>query len=183
MYYYIMYYINTLATAPSNIKRYLQVVEGKERLWLPSLLLDVLDAVPPRLLRVHDDGVHVLPQHLGDGDLVLLLRGLAQVDQTAVLHGETRRRREQCEFRRCSMRTLQKGGGVVGLVKGGVLPYHGARVQPLDALHDLGLALLAAVLLPVDPGVPQLLHDLRGGERGGCESLTADNGSHTPICI
>ena len=75
-----MYFISTLATTVSSTKkkkRYLQVVEGKESLGLPSLLLDVLDAVPPRLLRVHDDGVHVLPQHLGDGDLVLLLRGLA----------------------------------------------------------------------------------------------------------
>ena len=50
--------------------------------------------------------------------------------------------------------------------EGGGLPYHGARVQPLDALHDLSLALLAAVLLPVDPGVSQLLHDLRGRKKG-----------------
>lgn len=68
---------------------YLQVVERKERLGLSSLLLDVLDAVSARLLRVHNDGVHVLPQHLGDSDLILLLSGLAQVDQTAVLRGET----------------------------------------------------------------------------------------------
>ena len=63
----------------------LQVVQGQEGLGLSSLLLDVLDTVSPRLLRVHDDGVHVLPQHLGDGYLVLLLGGLAQVDQAAVL--------------------------------------------------------------------------------------------------
>lgn len=39
-------------------------------------------------------------------------------------------------------------------------PHHGAGIQPLDAVHDLSLALLAAALLAVDAGVPQLLHDL-----------------------
>lgn len=38
--------------------------------------------------------------------------------------------------------------------------YHRARVETLDALHDLGLALLPAALLSVDAGVPQLLHHL-----------------------
>lgn len=69
---------------------YLQIVEGQEGLRLSSLLLDVLDAVSAGLLRVHDDGVHVLAQHLGHGDLKLLLSGLTQVDQTAVLQGRGR---------------------------------------------------------------------------------------------
>ncbi|KAF3860413.1 hypothetical protein F7725_000668, partial [Dissostichus mawsoni] len=36
-----------------------------------------------------------------------------------------------------------------------------ARVESFDALHDLRLALLATVLLPVDSGVSQLLHHLQ----------------------
>lgn len=64
---------------------HLQIIEGEEGLGLPPLLLDVLDAVAPCLLRVDDDGVHVLAQDLGDGDLVLLLGGLAEVDETPVL--------------------------------------------------------------------------------------------------
>jgi len=66
---------------------------------------------------------------------------------------------------------------------GAAAAYHRARVEPLDALHDLSLALLPAVLLPVDPGVSQLLHNLRGHRRRCCEmqSLTANHYSHTPI--
>lgn len=64
---------------------YLQVVERKEGLRLSSLLLNVLDTISARLLRVDDDGVHVFAQHLRHGDLIFLLSGLAQVDQTAVL--------------------------------------------------------------------------------------------------
>lgn len=41
------------------------------------------------------------------------------------------------------------------------LPYHRARVESFDTLHDLSLALLATVLLPVDSGVSQLLHYLQ----------------------
>lgn len=39
--------------------------------------------------------------------------------------------------------------------------YHRARVQSFDALHDLSLALLTTVLLPVDSGITQLLHYLQ----------------------
>lgn len=41
------------------------------------------------------------------------------------------------------------------------LSYHRARVESFDALHDLSLALLATVLLPVDSGVSQLFHYLQ----------------------
>ena len=39
--------------------------------------------------------------------------------------------------------------------------YHRAGVKSFDALHDFSLALLATVLLPVDPGIAQLLHYLQ----------------------
>lgn len=64
---------------------YLQVVEGEEGLRLSSLLLDVLDTVSARLLRVNNDGVHVLAQHFGHSDLIFLLSGLAEVDETTIL--------------------------------------------------------------------------------------------------
>lgn len=64
---------------------YLQVVQRKKGLRLSSLLLNVLDTISARLLRVHDDGVHVFAQNLRNGDLIFLLSGLAQVDETAVL--------------------------------------------------------------------------------------------------
>ena len=64
---------------------HLEVVEGQEGLGLSSLLLDVLNTISAGLLRVNDDGVHVLAQHFCHGNLILLLSGLAQVDQTAVL--------------------------------------------------------------------------------------------------
>lgn len=41
------------------------------------------------------------------------------------------------------------------------ITHHRARVQSFDALHDLSLALLATVLLPVDSGISQLLHHLQ----------------------
>lgn len=59
---------------------HLEVVERKEGLRLSSLLLDVLDAISASLLRVNNDGVHVLAQHFGHSNLILLLSGLAQVD-------------------------------------------------------------------------------------------------------
>lgn len=51
--------------------------------------------------------------------------------------------------------------------------HHQTRVQPLDALHDLGFALLPTVLLPVDPGVSQLLHHLWGHDHIRPPSHTA----------
>lgn len=42
-----------------------------------------------------------------------------------------------------------------------MLPYHRARVKSFDTLHDLGLALLTTVLLPVNSGISQLLHYLQ----------------------
>lgn len=41
------------------------------------------------------------------------------------------------------------------------ITHHRARVQSFDALHDLSLALLATVFLPVDSGISQLLHHLQ----------------------
>ena len=38
--------------------------------------------------------------------------------------------------------------------------YHRTRVQALDAFHNFCLSLLAAALLAVDAGIPQLLHYL-----------------------
>lgn len=70
---------------------YLQIVEGQEGLGFTTLLFDVLDAVASGLLRVYDDGVHVLPQNLGHSDLVLLLSGLAQIDESPVLQTDRNR--------------------------------------------------------------------------------------------
>lgn len=42
-----------------------------------------------------------------------------------------------------------------------VFPYHRARVQSFDTLHDLSLALLTTVLLSVDSGITQLFHYLQ----------------------
>lgn len=41
-----------------------------------------------------------------------------------------------------------------------MLSHHRARVKSFDTLHNLCLALLATVLLSVNPGVSELLHDL-----------------------
>lgn len=38
--------------------------------------------------------------------------------------------------------------------------HDGAGVEAFDAVHDFGFALLAAALLAVDAGVPELLHHL-----------------------
>lgn len=67
---------------------HLKVVERKEGLRLSSLLLDVLNTVSASLLGVNNDGIHVLSQHFGHSDLILLLSGLTQVDQTAILETE-----------------------------------------------------------------------------------------------
>lgn len=64
---------------------HLQIIEGEESFGFSPLFLDVLDTIAPRLFRIHDDGVHVLPQDLRHGDLIFLLRWLAQVDEAAVL--------------------------------------------------------------------------------------------------
>lgn len=40
------------------------------------------------------------------------------------------------------------------------VPYHRARIESFYTLHDLGLTLLATVLLPVDSGISKLLHHL-----------------------
>lgn len=72
-----------LLSVLSNI--HLKVVQRKEGLGLSSLLLDVLNAVSAGLLRVNNDGVHVLAQYFGHSNLVLLLSGLAQVNQTTIL--------------------------------------------------------------------------------------------------
>lgn len=64
------------------------------------------------------------------------------------------------------------------------VPYHRARIESFYTLHDLGLALLATVLLPVDSGVSKLLHHLnhspiiRGFIRGATigDVFTSHNG-------
>lgn len=45
-----------------------------------------------------------------------------------------------------------------------VLTYHWSGIESLDALHDLGFALLPAVLLSVYTSVTELLHHLHGGK-------------------
>lgn len=131
---------------------YLQVVKRKEGLRLSPLFLYVLNAISAGLLRVNNDGIHVFSQHLGHRNLILLLSGLAQVNKTAVLdRGRVRLRKGDI------MRRIRPSGNCM-MIR---VLYHGARVQSFDALHDLSLALLTAVLLPVDSGVTQLLHYLQ----------------------
>lgn len=64
---------------------HLQVVKRQEGLRLPTLFLDILNTVPACLLRVHDNGIHVLAQNLGHSNLVLLLCGLTEVNEASIL--------------------------------------------------------------------------------------------------
>lgn len=66
----------------------LDVVERQEGLGLEHALLQHLDAAARRLLGVDDDGLHVLAEHLGDGHVVALVRGLAHVDHAVVHAGD-----------------------------------------------------------------------------------------------
>lgn len=68
-----------------NCRKHLEIIQRQEGFRFSSLLFNVLDAVTAGLLRVHDDGVHVFAQHFGNGDLVLLLSGLAQIYEPAIL--------------------------------------------------------------------------------------------------
>lgn len=75
---------------PAQTRPHLQVVQRKKGFGFSALLFNVLDAVATRFLRVHDDGVHVFAQNFSDGDLEFLLRGLAEVNQSAVLENGER---------------------------------------------------------------------------------------------
>lgn len=130
---------------------YLKVVKRKEGLRLSSLFLNVLNTISAGLLRVNNDGIHVFSQNLRHSNLILLLSGLAQVNETAIL-------------KRGTVCLLKWHEDVDQLSRNCIIfrfPHHRARVQSFDALHDLSLALLTTVLLSVDSGVTQLLHYLQ----------------------
>ena len=59
-------------------------VEWQEGFGFASLLLHILDAFLARGFRVHNDGVHVLAHDFGDGEIILLVSGLAKIDEAPV---------------------------------------------------------------------------------------------------
>lgn len=136
---------------------YLKVVKRKKGLRLSSLLLNVLNTVSASLFRVNNDGIHVFAQHFSNSNLILLLSGLTQVDQTSILKkGRVRRIITDVSFRQAGVTHWLNAAGQQQR-----FPHHRAGVQSLNTLHDLGLALLATVLLSVDSSISQLLHYLQ----------------------
>lgn len=69
----------------ATVPTYIQVVDGQEGFGFTMLLLNERNTVASHFLCSHYQSVHVAAKHLGDGQLVLLMDGTAQVRESTIL--------------------------------------------------------------------------------------------------
>lgn len=105
--------------------------------------------------RRYNNSIHVLSKHFGDGELVFLMDGLTQVNQTAILKRVQKSLADtfillplvlKSQTQNCHSKMLQ---------------YHCIRVQSSEAFQYFIAFLLSSALVAVQPGILQLCYHPR----------------------